>query len=468
MAGAKRLEAASSEFESAELGDARLTRRLMTIADAVAASPSDSFPTLVSGDGELEGVYRFLSNDKVTPRGILEPHFAATRERAGQGDVLVVHDTTIFTFGGWLKRKGLGRIRSGAGQGFFGHFAIAVSADGKRRPLGVAGLKTVVRGKQPRCQRVETEAGAEFDRWAELAIEVQAAMPSAIHVMDREADALSIFDGIVAHGGRFVIRLCHDRRLAPEGRKKPGLLFDALSDGEKMLTREVPLSRRSPAGTAIRRTHGARVERVAKLRVKVTTVAIPRPGRDSEPLRLNAVLVEEVGAPKDMEPVSWKLLTNLPIETPDQVAAIVDHYRARWVIEEFFKAIKTGCAYEKRQLETFRALMNALAIFSVIAWRLLVLRHVARTSPEAPAADALTARQVRLLQRISTMEGPGVPRIEMPYNPTASDALLAVARLGGHIKSNGDPGWQVLGRGYNSLLLMELGWRAAQASPREM
>ncbi len=80
----------------------------MTIADAVATSPSDSFPTLVSGDGELEGVYRFLSNDKVTPKGILEPHFAATRERAGQGDVLVVHDTTIFTFGGWHKRKGLG------------------------------------------------------------------------------------------------------------------------------------------------------------------------------------------------------------------------------------------------------------------------------------------------------------------------------------------------------------------------
>ncbi len=338
-----------------------------------------------------------------------------------------------------------------------------------RRPLGVAGLKTVVRGRQPRSQRVETETGAEFDRWADLAIEVQAAMPNAIHVMDREADALSIFDAIVAHGGRFVIRLCHDRRLAPEGRKKkPELLFDALSAGEKMLTREVHLSRRSPPGTAIRRTHGGRVERVAKLRVKVTTVAIRRPGRGAEPLRLNAVLVEEVGTPKDMEPVSWKLLTNLPVDTPEQVAAIVDHYRARWVIEEYFEAIKTGCNYERRQLETFRALMNALAIFSVIAWRLLLLRHVARTSPEAPAAEALTDRQVRLLHRIATMEGPGVPRIEMPDKPTAADALLAVARLGGHIRNNGDPGWQVLGRGYDSLLLMELGWRAAQASPRKM
>ena len=56
----------------------------------------------------------------------------------------------------------------------------------------------------------------------------------------------------------------------------------------------------------------------------------------------------------------------------------------------------------------------------------------------------------------------------MPANPTARDALLAVARIGGHIKNNGDPGWQVLGRGYDSLLLMELGWRAAQTPFGEM
>jgi hypothetical protein len=122
----------------------------------------------------------------------------------------------------------------------------------------------------------------------------------------------------------------------------------------------------------------------------------------------------------------------LPIDTPEQVAAIVDAYRARWVIEEFFKALKTGCAYEKRQLETFRALVNALAIFSVVAWRLLLLRYVSRTSPDAPAIGAITPRQVRLLQRIATMKGPGVPAVKMPPNPTARDALLAIAKLGGH------------------------------------
>jgi hypothetical protein len=169
MAGSKRVEAASAEFATADLGDARLTRRLMKIADAVAASPADSFPRMVSGDGELEGVYRFFNNDRVTPRGILQPHFAASRGRAGTGDVLVVHDTTPLSFGGWHPREGLGRFRSGAGQGFLAHFAIAVSADGRRRPLGIVGLKTIVR-ERTKQRRKKRQGPREFDRWADLAL----------------------------------------------------------------------------------------------------------------------------------------------------------------------------------------------------------------------------------------------------------------------------------------------------------
>jgi hypothetical protein len=175
---------------------------------------------------------------------------------------------------------------------------------------------------------------------------------------------------------------------------------------------------------------------------------------------LNALLVEEVSPRKDVEPVCWRLFTNLPVDTPEQVAFAVDAYCARWVIEEFFKAIKTGCAFERRQLETCRALLNALAVFSVIAWRLLLLRYTARTSPDAPALSVLTNQQIRVLKKLAVMKGPNVPKVVMPAEPTANDALRAVAQLGGHLESNGPPGWQVLGRGYDSLLLVELGWMA--------
>ena len=89
----------SSEFADADLGDARLTKRLGGLVDALANRPGESFPKALD-DAELEGAYRFFGNDKVTCEGILEPHFRQTARRAAaRRDVLVVHDTTQFEFG---------------------------------------------------------------------------------------------------------------------------------------------------------------------------------------------------------------------------------------------------------------------------------------------------------------------------------------------------------------------------------
>ena len=136
----------------------------------------------------------------------------------------------------------------------------------------------------------------------------------------------------------------------------------------------------------------------------------------------------------------------------------MDCYRARWVIEEFFKALKTGCQYEKRQLESAESLLNALAIFAPVAWRLLLLRHLARSQAKASATAALTPKQLEVLRAVA--------RRPLPTHPNAREAMLAVAALGGHLKSNGDPGWLVLGRGMHDLLLLELGWRAREETEK--
>jgi hypothetical protein len=127
-------------------------------------------------------------------------------------------------------------------------------------------------------------------------------------------------------------------------------------------------------------------------------------------------------------------------------------YRARWIIEEYFKALKTGCQYERRQLTTSKRLLNALAVLAPVAWRLLLLRHLARHQPERPARDALSPSQVSVLRAVS--------KTPLPSRPSVRDALLAIARLGSHLRSNGEPGWLVLGRGFHDLLLLERGWSA--------
>ena len=167
-----------SEFADARLGDERLRKRLLRIARSIAEAPSDSFPTATGSDGELEGVYRFFSNSRVSMESVLEPHHAATRQRCAESDVLVLHDTTGFAFRGSSTREGLGRLqRSGRAQsrqGFFGHFALAASADGDRQPLGLLGLRTFVRAEKPKPKEFKQprEETSEAARWAALALAV--------------------------------------------------------------------------------------------------------------------------------------------------------------------------------------------------------------------------------------------------------------------------------------------------------
>jgi Transposase DDE domain len=329
-------------------------------------------------------------------------------------------------------------------------------------------------GPPSASRRHARKAGTETERsrWFQLALEVGATFPTAIHVMDREADSYEIASELIAGGARFVIRICRDRILAgTQGRETT--MFRAAESAPAFAERTVPLSRRQGSvPKRARKIHPRRKERVAALKIRASTHVLKRPNRralDSCPpsLSINMVQVDEVNPPPGEDPVSWKLLTTESIGSAEEVEAIVDAYRARWVIEEYFKALKTGCAFERRQLESFRTLVNALAIFSVIAWRLLLLRFVARSAPSAPAAEVLTDRQVEVLAELSRMRESTAPRVQMPdKGATAADALRAVAQLGGHLKNNGPPGWQVLGRGYESLLLIELGWRAREGCDR--
>jgi Transposase DDE domain len=197
---------------------------------------------------------------------------------------------------------------------------------------------------------------------------------------------------------------------------------------------------------------------MAELSLASTRVMLRRPlGLQEVPSEatVNIVRVWETDTPPGEPAVEWVLLTSEPVDTLEQVAQVVDWYRARWTIEEYFKALKTGCAIEQRQLESYDALVIALAISIPIAWRLLLLRSQARERADALAASVLNDVQ---LQIVAT-------KAKVPAsNLTLHLALLAIAQMGGHLKHNGEPGWQALWHGYEKLLLLEQGWRAARAA----
>jgi hypothetical protein len=278
--------------------------------------------------------------------------------------------------------------------------------------------------------------------------------------MDREADAYQLLAALSTEKRRFVVRLQFNR--AADTSVGRGRITDVLRGKRTVLTRNVKLSVRPPKPRDPphrRKMHPARAERSATLSVSACSVVIRRPGhldrRVPEKLTVNVVRVHEKNPGRGIDPVEWRLITSEPIATAEDVAAVVDAYRARWLIEEFFRALKQGCAYERRQLESKNALVNALAVFTPIAWQLLALRQLSRTHSNLPADRVLSPLKLTLLHRH--------PDVRLRPDPSIRDAMLAVAKLGGHIKNNGEPGWQVLGRGYEDLLLLERGAALALA-----
>ena len=434
--------------------DARLTKRLETIMLAVGKDPSASLPKALTS-AELEGAYRFFSNPRVTLDSILSPHFEATKARvAAEARVRVIHDATEFSYRADGERQGLGNR---AYQGFSGHFSLVVTADESRKPLGLAGLHTWVRdGSQ---KETEQSYWLKQIRRTEQMLDCGT---KAIHICDRGAEDFALFGALLADDHRFVARV--GNRFAELG-DAPLRLRDVLATVEHVDERKAKINRRSRhSSEKLRKIHPPRDARMIQLHLAAATIALPRPAVNAktrsrlehlpQALTINAVRVWEPSPPDGADPVEWFLFTNEPIATPEDVRAIVDHYRARWRIEEYFKALKTGCAFERRQLHDYDSLLNALGVFAPLAYHILLLRSEARAKPDAPASTVATNDQLQVLR--------GLGRRKLPEHPTARDVLLAIAALGGHIAYAPDPGWLTIARGYEQLDAFVLGWQLAK------
>jgi hypothetical protein len=456
------------EMAGGDLGDVRLNARRDRMIAALEQHPDTGFPEACGEDSATEACYRFLRNRRVSLDAILEPHVRATTRRCqAVGEVLVVHDTTEHNFSGEKSRRGLTRLGPQR-QGFWMHTALAVSADGLRAPLGVLAVAPVVRkdrghagAPQPWRQRFQDPA-KHSRRWRDGVAAVRARLGPTVratHVMDREGDSYELFADLIGHRDQFIIRIHYDRRVETAAGTTDSL-YRLIPPTTAVCERRVDVAARQGRGRPRpdQARHPARATRTATLQFAARPVVLQRPhqcGRGiPATLHVHLIYAWEIDAPPGEPPIEWRLLTTAPIETAADILHVVDRYRTRWLIEEFFKCLKTGCAYEARQLESLSTLLVALGLFVPIAWQLLLLRHLAREHPDVPSCVAVPSRQVEILRAVSTSP--------LSPNPTVGEVLRAIARLGGHLRQNGDPGWLVLARGMHALRAMETGWVAAQ------
>jgi hypothetical protein len=446
---------AQTEFGFAQLGDKRRNKRLVKIGQRLAANPGGTLPQAFPDWAELKAAYRLLGQRDVSFEKILSPHWERTQTACREpGEYLIIEDTTLLDYTEHHPAtQDLGVIGHGSGRGFELHNALAVRVEGwtlEQRPEGVVVGLFGQRCSTPRPRPPEGKKNpARYNQprktqcWA-AALEWSASPPAEvqwIYVADRESDFYEPMEICRRRGIDFIIRAYHNRRLA---------------DGEDHLFERLAKAPVLGQTTVEMRARPGQAARTAMVAVRVVRVDFDgpwRPGGWQAPLTdIYAVEVFEVHAPEGVkEPLHWILLTSLPCETWAQVQRVIGRYTARWWVEEFHKALKSGTGVEDSQLQRASRLESLIAVLSVVAVRLLSTKFLARSRPESfEAAESFGPQMLELLEKKM-----GKPKSGW----TNAAVLIATARLGGFLarKRDGMPGWQTIWRGWHRLMWMAEG-----------
>lgn len=432
-------------------GDKRSDARLRRTFDLMALCPSGTFPHKLSNRADLVGAYRLVNHKRVNPLAILLAHQQQCVQWLGdyEGVALLLHDTSMLDFS-TLTMEGLGQIGDGHGQGLYIHNSLLVSPDG-----GVIGLmnqlihrRDHVPANETREQR-QNRTSRESLLWKQ-AVQKQPVMPDRVKVIDisdRGSDITEYIAYEIAAGRHFIVRSQHNRLLADE-EPGPGKLHDRLRTVSPLGGKKVRVS--TPKGG-----HRDAIITVAFAPVVVQSPRQKRGEHGNDPMALWAVIVQEDQAPEGVEPIEWMLLTNLPVESFEQALQIVEYYQRRWMIEEYHKALKSGCGVETLQFTTRKALDNAIALLSVLAVHVFRIRELAR-DPETRDRPVIEYEEELKVELVGRAAKHADWRAMTVY-----EYYIAVARMGGFMKNpkQHPPGWLVLWRGYIRLESMCAGVR---------
>jgi uncharacterized membrane protein YgdD (TMEM256/DUF423 family) len=431
---------AHQQWGQTDLGDARRTQRAVAVGAGLAAAAEKGLPEQMGTWAATKGAYRLLDCPEVSHEALGQPHWAATRAAAAAqpGPVLFVQDDMMVDLSGHRAFEGAGPIGDGRGRGFYTHNCLALEAQ-SGAVLGLAHQAVWARragapGRRDRRASRRTEAAV----WAEGLAAIGPAPPGAIWVSvgDRSSDVFGHLVQARALGWHCLIRVCQDRVLVGGGR-----LLEHARGLEAQAERTVTL-----------REGNRRVQRVLKVAwapVTIQATAHRAPAGAERPAPIQAWVIRAWA-----EGVEWVLLSTLPVAGQAEAFERLDWYGQRWTIEDYHKGLKTGCRLEQRQVRTAGRFTALLGFLAVVAVRLLQGRDQARRAPEAPVQEPPWVQGVLA----------GALGVALSSVATNRGFWRGVARLGGFLarKSDGEPGWQTLWRGWDKLQAMLAGIEVAQ------
>lgn len=419
-----------------DLGDLRLNKRAIGIATASLKHPDKSLPQRLQKWPDLKGAYRFLSSEKISHKQLQVSHYQNVIEEASKkrDTILFIQDGSELLFNSHRFTYGLGPTADAHGNGLMFHTCLAIrpNHEGNAEVLGLANQEAWVRSEQqPKRKEVESAV------WLETLNQIGSPPKNCrwITIGDRGSDIFDFMHGAQKQGWNFVVRAKHNRHIEINGKKQ------RLHSWIRALTAKasVPIYLRG---------RGKEFSGEITLQLSWGTASVPPPKTAThEGIQEWSFIRVHAEGRKSLE---WILVTNIPINSQEDAIEFVRYYRHRWMIEEYHKALKTGCKIETNQLKHGDRILRLLGILGIVATRLLALREFSRLHSDHPAEQCVPQDMYRLICKQFNLS-----------KITVRQFWRSVAQLGGFIgrKGDGEPGWQTIWEGFSRVKDMLLGYK---------
>lgn len=440
-------------FGKNDFGDKRLTKRGCTIAKKIALRPEGSIPQQMDSWKDTKACYNFLRNTKVSHKKIQKTHRERTINKARDEikTVLFLQDTSDIDYTNLTNTKGLGYIGNHKGKGFFIHTCLAVEAKEKNPTVWGVANQQIWKRKKSSLNKNETRTERN-NRSRESEVWIKSLKPLGsppegrrwVSVGDRANDIFEFFEGAKKLGWESVVRVSQDRSVEIEGNDGHTLTHMRSLEPQGFKKIEV---RREKDGSA----------REIELSIAWEKVLIQPPKRCKKAQPIEISVIRCWNTEEDLE---WVLYSSIPVNNLQEAIEKIIWYSKRWIIEEYHKCLKTGCRIEMSQLESGKNLENLIGILGIIAILMLQLRNMAREDIKTPASEFVDKSAIKIISK----------RYNQPEDMSVREFLRSVARLGGFLgrKSDGEPGWQTIWKGWLRLLDMLFGFICLEASEEDI
>ena len=401
---------------------------------------------------------RWLHNPKVTVSEMAAEAAVRTAGRVAGRHIVVIQDTSELVLGGRRARaNGFGPVGTGGALGGLLLHAVLVAEVGTGAVLGLADMTIWNReGGKVTARRGRALAEKESQRWVDTGTRAGDLLSSAASITvlsDREGDIYEQFVCCPANV-HLVVRACQNRAIVTDASgQENSLLFDFI-DG---LPEQGRFAVTIPAAPG-------RKARTTELALRFSTMVVRKPlhgvGRKlPKSMPLHVVDVRETTQPEDGEPLHWRLLTTHTVAGVAEARRIVDLYRQRWTIEEFFHTLKTGgFNIEDADIGDPGAMSKFVAAATVSAVTVMQLVRARDGATHQTFMDAFDPADQPIIEAVSARLEGKTARQKNPHpRGSLAFATWVMARLGGWTGYYGKPGPLVIRRGLDDFQRIKYG-----------